>query len=558
MGYVSGNGWIDRSFADGMRESLYGEFTDIYILNLRGDIRKNMLSKGTAKEGGNIFDSGSMTGISITLFVKNPRSESPAKLHYYAVADDLSGQEKRALISDVGSVSAMENDGLFNMLSPDRHNDWIGHRDSSLESFIIVGSKDIKVKNVLFSKYTMGIKTNRDAWVYRSSRRELVEDMKKMIGFFNSESARYENGLKDGSVSESVKVEDFVDLSSANISWSRSLRNDVRKMKTHYFDENMITIGLHRPFTKRHVYFDRNFVNDVALNPKFYPTPNHKNVVITLSGIGARAGFSTIISSDICDLHTLDTCQCFPLYLYEKTSMEMELFSKEEGQLGYTRVSAITDVGLDYFHRAYPKEGSQIRKEDIFYYVYGLLHSPEYRSRFAGNLSKELPRIAPVKEFTHFLGFSKAGRDLAHWHLNFETAEIYQDAELDCGKRELKTLSASDYRVTKMIFAKVKDPVTKKSIGDKSIVIYNEHITIKNIPLEAYDYVVNAKPAIEWVMDRQAVTTDKKSGIINDANDWAIETMGDAKYPLELLLRVITVSLETMKIINNLPKFEIE
>ena len=164
----------------------------------------------------------------------------------------------------------------------------------------------------------------------------------------------------------------------------------------------------------------------------------------------------------------------------------------------------------------------------------------------------ELPRIPAVKTVADFRAFAQAGRDLAHWHLDYETVALHAGATLDTGKTPVAQLKASDYRVTKMKFAKTKD-ATGKSVADKTTVLYNERITIKNIPLEAYEYVVNGKSALEWVMERQSVTTDKDSGIVNDANLWATETMGNAKYPLELFLRVITVSLETMKIVKALP-----
>jgi predicted helicase len=203
-------------------------------------------------------------------------------------------------------------------------------------------------------------------------------------------------------------------------------------------------------------------------------------------------------------------------------------------------------------------------------YIYDLLHSPDYRSRYADNLGKELPRIPAVKTFADFRAFSQASRDLAHWHLNYETLAMHEEVMVDAGKHKEGGHSCppeSDVatgvspllmdRVTKMKFAKTKDPASGKNVNDKTTVIYNEFITLKNIPLAAYDYVVNGKPALEWVMERQAVTTDKDSGITNDANLWATETMGNPKYPLELFLRVVTVSLETMKVVNALPKLDI-
>ena len=253
--------------------------------------------------------------------------------------------------------------------------------------------------------------------------------------------------------------------------------------------------------------------------------------------------------------------QHFPLHYFQfdggAEESGDELFAKQKGH--HTRRDAITDGGLAHFQEKYPAagEGETLSKEDLFYSVYGLLHSPDYRSRYADNLGKELPRIPAVKTFAAFMAFSQAGRELAHWHLNYESVAIHPGATLDTGKVPLSRLQPEDYRVTKMKFAKTKDPATGKSLNDKSTVIYNERITIRNIPLEAYDYVVNGKPALEWVMERQAVTTDKASGIVNDANLWATETMGDAKYPLELFLRVITVSLETMKIVKSLPTLDI-
>src|SRR5690606_38722049 len=211
----------------------------------------------------------------------------------------------------------------------------------------------------------------------------------------------------------------------------------------------------------------------------------------------------------------------------------------------YQRKDGISDEGLQHFQTAYPNE--QITKEDIFYYTYGLLHSEEYRNRYADNLTKELPRIPCVKKAEDFWAFSKAGRALAHWHLNYETVEPYKST-LDTGTTPYSQLTADVFRVEKMKFAKK---------GEKGTVIYNKRITIKDIPVEAYDYVVNGKPALEWVMDRQCVSTHKESGIVNDANDWAIETMNNPAYPLELFLCVITVSLETMKIVKSLPKLDI-
>jgi predicted helicase len=209
------------------------------------------------------------------------------------------------------------------------------------------------------------------------------------------------------------------------------------------------------------------------------------------------------------------------------------------------RREAITDAGLQHFLRAYP--GETITKEDLFYYIYGLLHSDDYRARYADNLTKELPRIPAVKSAADFWAFSKAGRALGDLHVGYESVKPYP-VEFKLAKPR-EEFAVADYRVTQMKFAKGMDGEKY----DKTTVIYNPLITLTGIPLVAYDYVVNGKSALEWVMERQAVTTHKDSGIVNDANDWAVETMGNPAYPLELFQRVITVSLETMTVVRGLP-----
>jgi predicted helicase len=292
--------------------------------------------------------------------------------------------------------------------------------------------------------------------------------------------------------------------------------------------------------------------------PRLFPDSASENRVIWATGTGATMDFTCFMSELVPDLQGPGKIQCFPLYLYESAEGSDEigfedtndLFATHSekpaaGKSGYTRKDGITDSGLKHFQDAYP--GEDIIKEDVFYYVYGLLHSPEYRERYADNLSKELPRIPCVKKASDFWAYTKAGRSLAELHLNYETVKCHP-VTFVCGKTQFKQLKDADFRVTQMKFGKG---------GDKTTVIYNHKITMTGIPLEAYDYVVNGKPALEWVMERQAVTTHKASGIVNDANDWATETMKNAKYPLELFQRVITVSLETMKIVNGLPKLDI-
>jgi predicted helicase len=337
-------------------------------------------------------------------------------------------------------------------------------------------------------------------------------------------------------------LDDFIDTNPQRISWTHNVKQDLARNQTYTFETECMVSSLYRPFTKQWLYYNRRLNERVYQMPKIFPQPGVDNLVICVAGTGGVSAFSTTITNQVPNYDCLAKGQCLPLYLYEESpqTSKDDLFA-ERVDGGLRRRDAITDTGLAHFQSAYPDE--QIQKDDLFYYVYGILHSPEYRERFADNLSKELPRIPAVKRATDFWSFSKAGRALAELHLNYEAAKPYPLTIEAKGK-----LTDADYRVEKMKFAKK---------GDRTSVIYNHRITIREIPEAAWDYIVNGKPALDWVMERQAVRTDKASGIINDANDWAIETMSNPKYPLELFQRVITVSLETQKIVNSLPALDI-
>ncbi|MDQ9833244.1 type ISP restriction/modification enzyme [Acinetobacter soli] len=553
IGFVTGNGFIDKSAMDGLRACLAQEFSTLYIINLKGDIRKNMLSKGRAGEGENIFGSGSMTGIAISILVKNLAKPNKGEIYYSQVENNLKREEK---LSFLGSLSIFDNEEIskfFTKINPDIHNDWINKRDNSFNNFIDIGNKK-SLSNVIFNNFSLGVATNRDAWVFNFSINKLKSSVYNTISFYNSELKRFEEFSNTNKLGTNFDIGIFVKNDSSKISWSRALKNDLLKSKKKNIFSEKFYHALYRPFVKQNMYFDRSLNEMVYQMPKLFPENSLGNVAINVSGIGARSGFSCLIINNVCSLDTIEKGQCFPLYLYEEVIQEKSIGSGDlfdesldltVTETKYERKDGISDEGLQHFQTAYPNE--QITKEDIFYYTYGLLHSEEYRARYADNLTKELPRIPCVKKAEDFWAFSKGGRDLAHWHLNYETVEPYK-ATLDTGSTAYSQLSDEDFYVEKMKFAKK---------GEKGTVVYNKRITIKDIPLEAYDYVVNGKPALEWVIERQGVSTHKDSGIVNDANDWAIETMNNAAYPLELFLRVITVSLETMKIVKSLPKLDI-
>ncbi|MDB4019435.1 DEAD/DEAH box helicase family protein [Planktomarina temperata] len=528
MAFVSGSAWIERSFADGMRKTLAEDYSNLYIFHLRGDIRKNMLSKGAAGEGGNIFGSGSMTGIAISVLVRNPEAEKFGQVHFHDIGDNIDGKEKLAIVKNCRSIKGITNAKAWRKITPDENHDWLDQVDRSFDQFMVLGDKKDKSAKVIFENYSLGANTNRDAWSYNHSKHKLFDNMERMISTYNKEiekNVSYENVINDPKL----------------IKWSSSLESAFKRKIKGSFSSNYALQGVYRPFEKTQIYFDPLFVHRVAQMPRIFPNAEAENRVIAVSGIGARAGFSALMVDALPCLDMVEKGQCFPLYLYEQET-EGGLFAGG----GLSRKDAITAAGLGHFQAAYPTE--TINREDLFYYIYGLLHSPDYRARYKNNLMKQLPRIPAVKTADDFWAFSKAGRALADLHVNYESAAPYQ---VSFKEGDHRLINIDDpvqfYRVNKMKFGG----------KDRTTIIYNDHITLTNIPLAAYDYVVNGKPAIEWVMERQSVKVDKASGIVNDANDYANETVGDPRYPMELLQRVITVSLETMRIVEGLPEMNI-
>lgn len=558
IGFVSGSGFVEKPVMQGMRKCLAEEFSHIHVLNLRGDIRKNMLSKGRTGEGGNIFDSGSMTGIAITLFVKSPKSKQHGQIFYHDIGDNLSCAEKRGKLQKYVSLSGINAAKGWQRIIPDTHGDWLQQRDETFEQFMMLGDKKGSTGKI-FNNYSLGINTNRDAWCYSSSFNSVATNMQRMIDFYNEEEQRFEIACLESKKDEhKIKVESFVKNDPTNISWSSSLLQYlVRNKKFNYSSKNILH-SEYRPFTKRWLYYDGNLNHRVGQMPRIFPNTSVENTVICVSGIGARSGFSAFVAKKIPDLHFIDTGQCFPLYLYDDPN-ETKAPSQSQGNLfdapapepkQRTRRDAITDEGLQHFQSAYP--GEKISKEDLFYYIYGLLHSEQYRAWYADNLAKELPRIPRVKLAADFWAFSKAGRELAKLHIGYESVEPYPATVSIAGGKTLDDCTPLDFRVEKMRYGK------NGKEKDLTTLHYNSKITVTGIPPKAYEYVVNGKPALDWVVERQCVKTDKDSGIVNDANDWAIETMHNPRYPLELFLRVITVSLETLKIVKALPTLEKE
>ena len=530
IGFVTNGGYIDSNSADGLRKCLADEFSSLYFFHLRGNQRTS--GEKSRQEGGKIFGSGSRAPIVIAILVKNPVATQTGQIYFHDIGDYLTREEKLETISQLASINGIEKAHGWQSITPDVYSDWLNQRDDSFSHFIEMGNKKDKNVNAIFDNYSLGVATNRDAWCYQSSKNKIKSNLTGFIDVYNSELDRYIR-----SKIEKKDINDFVFVDPTKISWTDTLKRDLSNGVRLGFYEQCLVTSLYRPFTKQWLYYNPNLNQRRYQMPQIYPNYKSDNLIISVTGRGATKKFSALISNVIMDLECISKGQCFPMYVYSECESDLG----EEQSRDY----AITDAGLKYFNDYY--SSNDISKEDVFYYTYGLLHSESYREKYYDNLTKELPRIPCVKKKNDFLAFSKAGRELAELHLNYETIEPYK-ATIDTGYLNYSQLVKEDFYVEKMKFAKK---------GERDTVIYNSKIRIKNIPIEAYDYIVNGKPALEWVMERQGVSIHKDSGIVNDANDWAIETMNNPRYPLELFLRVITVSLETQKIVNSLPKLDI-
>ena len=553
IGFVTNAGFVDTGTFDGLRKCLADEFSSIWVLHLRGNARTS--GEQRRKEKDNVFGTGSRAPIAISLLVKNPNASERGQVHFHDIGDYLSREEKLQKIAHFASVAGVSDAGKWKHIEPDQHGDWLRQRNDDLKQHVVLGEKGGAGEVTLFSSYSSGVKTQRDAWCYNASRSAVAENMTRMIAFYNVEAERF--SLAHGDLPKEKReelVDGFVISAPEQISWTRALKQDAVKGRRFEFLDEHLTQSCYRPFTKQWLYYSRRFNEMVYQMPRVFPDGRHKNLVICLNGVGAQKEFSALMANHLPDLHLMQTGQCFPLYLYEDLEDEQAGATSQGALFGHEvakpasrkRKEAITAEGLAHFQSAYPAEN--ITREDLFYYVYGLLHSPDYRERFADNLGKELPRIPRVKTSTDFWAFSRAGRKLADLHLNYESVELYP-LNIDNGGEKL---ADADYRVEKMRFGKGKG-----RDKDLTTLYYNDRITLTGIPVEAYDYVVNGKPALDWVVERQGVKTDKDSGIVNDANDWAVETMGNPRYPLELFQRVVTVSLETIRIVRSLPKLDI-
>ena len=524
---------------DGFRRCLEDEFSSIYCFNLRGNQRTS--GELSRKEGGKIFGSGSRAAIAVTFLIKNPLSKGECQIYYYDIGDYLSRKQKLETIKEFGNVKKMD----WRTITPNAHRDWINQRDEAFLNYLSLGDKDSKRNRgtvpTVFDLYSNGMKSNRDSWVYNFSKDHLIENMERTIAFYNNETQRYKQVCIVKNNNDKPIVDNFVEKDSRKISWSSTLTAHLVRGRLAVHDKENTRKVVYRPFNKLYLYSDNIFLDRPAIINRFFPTLDSKNFAICVSGIGASKEFSTLMVNMTPDLEVVSKSQCFPRYRFTSAQAQKRQATLDLAEAEYQRQDNIPAGTVSRFQSHY--RNKEVDADSIFYYVYGILHSPEYKNRYSADLKKMLPRIPYANSITDFQSFSEAGKQLAELHVGYEDVEpwpltIREDSTDVDGKDR--------FRVRKMRFGgSARQP-------DKSVIRYNPHITIESIPLTAYDYVVNGKSAIDWVMERYQVTTHKDSGIINDPNDWS----DDPRYILDLLQKVVRVSMDTVKIVNNLPKLD--
>ena len=529
IGFVTNAGWIDSASADGMRKCMEEEFSSIYIYHLKGNQRTS--GEESRRQGGKVFGSGSRAPVAIVILVKNPDSVELGKIYFHEVADYITAEEKLdGLNKDVSVLKTQ-----MQVLTPNDRHSWLNQENEDFYRFFRIDGKKTD-EPAIFENYSCGVVTARDVWVCNSSTNTLNQNVNQLISFYNGQVELAKNN-------PDYKPE----MNPMRMKWDRPQLRDVVKGK---FADNInlvkFAIFEYRPFFKQNLYYDRYWNNCVYQMPSIFPTGKEENRLICVSGVGSQE-FSVLMTGSIPCLDILPKSQCFPLYLYDRDSGQkpQDLFSEACSAGKEGRHYAITDTALTKFRTQYQTDG--ISKEDIFYYIYGLLHSEDYRKAFANNLMKDLPRIPLVPDIDMFRTFTEAGRKLADLHVNYESVEPYEGVKID-GE------DSRNYRVEQLKYGKIPGK-TGNAGKDKSVIVYNGSIVIRNIPLEAQEYVVNRKSALDWLVERIGVSVDKDSGIVNDFNKFA-EEKGEPRYCLDLILRVITVSLETLKIVRSLPHID--
>ncbi|WP_160667759.1 DEAD/DEAH box helicase [Pseudarthrobacter sp. ATCC 49987] len=524
--FVSNGGYIDSNSADGLRKTLVDEFHEIYVYNLRGNQRT--AGEESRKEGGKIFDSGSRATVAVVMLVKRPGPVTKGVLNYRDIGDFLSRKEKLEIVdeAELGTIP-------WTQISPNANGDWINQRTNEFEDFAPLArtARGNQSGTPIFERTSLGLTTNRDVWIYGSSQTELTGNINRMATSFNDLVA---SGIKD-----------HAHLETSKISWSVNLKKRLTSGVPLDLRNPDVRVAAYRPFNKQWAILERDIIERPRSIPELFPSPSATNLGFYITSPASHyPTFEALMVDGIPDLHMLDTGQFFPRYTYSAQATGT-LFDSPDGEM--QRVDNITDAALAGYCSAY---GPEVTKDDVFYYVYGLLHSLEYRARFAADLKRTLPRVPKVPGMERFRAFSQAGRELSILHIGYESVDPYPLKEIQTGLVPSAEEYAK-YAVTKMRYA------GKAGAWDKSRILYNSYISLAGIPEDAQRYKLGSRSAVDWIVERYQVKKDKASGIVNDPNGWSREH-SQPRYIIDLIGRIVTVSLETNRIVDSLPSLGLD
>ena len=531
IAFVTNGSWIDGNVDSGVRACLAEEFSLIHVLHLRGNARTS--GERRRAEGGNVFGGGSRAPVTIAIFVKNPNAiHDGCKIYYRDIGDYLTREKKLEALREAVSISGISN---WQAITPNRHYDWIDQRSDAFAEFYSIGSQDARAgraDNVIFKLFSTGYLTGRDSYIYNFSSNACAENGEKMV-------QNYLAALSELEENPELTVDEVTRRHNSHIKWDGDLKKKLGQRRETEFDEKHIRKVVYRPFVATNCYADDIFIQRKGQLDQIFPDSSSENRVICVPNKGSRNPFSVLMTHTMPDRHFIEAAQCFPRWRYpapedaSNTANVSQYFAPV-----LDRIDNISDTALDAFRWHYGIK--KITKDEIFDYVYGILHSPRYREQFANDLSKMIPRIpfAP-----NFYAFVKAGAVLAYLHLNYETCKQYPDIEVESINRELFWEEKPEHFLLGTRAMRFANKETKDTL------IINEHVQLTGIPEEAHRYVVNGRTPLEWFIDRYKIKQDRESGIINDPNGWF-------KNPRDLITaieRIIHVSVESTKIIENLP-----
>ena len=523
---VTNGSWIDGNVDAGVRASLAEEFSSVHVLHLRGNARTS--GELRRSEGGNVFGSGSRAPVAITILVKNPKAtHEGCKIQYRDIGDYLTREEKLDALSEAKSIKGFND---WQTIEPDEHHDWIELRSEAFAHFYRLGSPDTKagkVDDAIFQLYSQGVKTNRDPYIYNFTRETCAEIARLM-------TQDYLDAFSELEENPEFSADEVADRHTANVTWVGELTDNLRRRKTTKFDANYIRTVMYRPFIATNCYANYIFIQRKHQMDKIFPESSSENRVICVPGIGSKKAFSALMTDTMPDMGFNAAPQCFPRYQYPKPVDTQNTTGTFDGiDDPPDRIDNISDTALRTFRQSYHDD--TISKDDIFDYIYGILHAPSYREEFANDLSKMIPRIPYAPDFHDF---AKAGAALADLHLNYETCEQYP----------LELVFAHDGEPQPHHFHLVKRAM-RFADDEKTTLIINDHIRLSGIPESAHHYIVDGRTPLEWFINRYKIKQDEYSGIVNDPNSW----FDNPRDLITAIERIVYVSVESTKIIENLP-----